>query len=81
MQICLNNFQRNLVKMAERFVCCKHFELACEQPAVGKERGKEKGTVGMAKDFDFRMLVIHVVFKLTIFRWKAQPHRDPSNFA
>ena len=31
-----------------------------------KEREKEKRPVGMAKDFDFRILVIYVVFKITI---------------
>ena len=65
MQICLNNFQRNIVKMAKSFVV-RHFELACEQPAAGKEGEKEKRPVGMAKDFDFQILVIYVVFKLTI---------------
>ena len=38
MQIC------NLVKMAEVLFVVRHFELACEQPAVRKERAKEKET-------------------------------------
>ena len=65
MQMCLNNFQGNLVKMAEVLFLVRHFELACEQLAAGKEREKEKKRpVGMAKDFDFQMLVTYVVFKL-----------------
>ena len=39
--------------------------LACEQ-GEGKERGKEKREpVEMPKDFNFHMLVIDVMFKLT----------------
>ena len=40
--------------------------IACEQ-GEGKERGRGKREpVGMAKDFDFQMPVIYVIFKLTI---------------
>ena len=42
MQMCLNNFHRNLVKMAEVFFVVRHFELACEQLAAGKEREKKE---------------------------------------
>ena len=52
--------------MAKRFAVVRHFELTCEQPAARKERERKKRPVGMAKDFDFQMLVIYVVFKLTI---------------
>ena len=31
-----------------------------------RRRKEEKGPVGMAKDFDFQMLAIYVMFKLTI---------------
>ena len=52
--------------------------MACEQPA-GKERGREKKRpAGMAKDFDFQMPVIYVVFKLTI---QVESTTTPSNFA
>ena len=63
MQMCLNNFQRNLVKMVEVLFVVRHSELAFQQLAAGKEREKKKG---MAKDFDFQILVTYVVFKLTI---------------
>ena len=38
----LNNFQQNLVKMAEVLFVVRHFELACEQLAAWKEREKIK---------------------------------------
>ena len=41
-QICLNNFQRNLVKMAERFVCCKTFWTSLWTASNREGKGKEK---------------------------------------
>ena len=43
-------------------------KLACEQgEGIGKEGGRGKREpVGMAKDFDFQMPKIYVIFKLTI---------------
>ena len=38
MQMCLNSFQRNLVKMAEVLFAVRHFELACKQLAEGKRK-------------------------------------------
>ena len=38
MQMCLNNFQRNLVKMEEVLFVVRHSELACEQLAEGKRK-------------------------------------------
>ena len=45
-------------------------KLACEQ-GEGKEKGKgRKGACGNAKDFDFPMPVIDVMFKLTFLGGK-----------
>ena len=58
-----NNSQRKLAKMAERFGCCETFWTSEWQEEWGK--GK-KEPVGMAKDFDFQMLVIYVMYDLTV---------------
>ena len=65
MQICLNNFQLNLVKMGNVLFVVD----VLNWPVNGQQRrrkGEKKKETRRNGHFDFRILVIYVVFKLTI---------------